>query len=101
MAKYVILTKDAQPQHQDSFTNFLRLEHERTGIGWWRHMDSAWLLDDDIPGHDASWWRMQAKVMMPNSSILVLQVKDGSEWAAYGVTERFEWLTKHLPRLLN
>jgi hypothetical protein len=66
------------------------------GAGWWHWFQFSWIIKDPH-GRDTRWWRDRLGLHLEPNDFVILGVANPSDWAGFGMNDRFGWFFKTWP----
>ena len=88
-SRFVLVVDSASQDEQDKISIYLQTEKS---VGYWHWFRDLWLITDPTGKWSVSSIRDKVREILPNKHTIVFQVESGTNWAGFGINERFKWL---------
>ncbi|MES1934325.1 hypothetical protein T35B1_17051 [Salinisphaera shabanensis T35B1] len=88
--RFILVVDDATKEQRDEITRFFKEQQ----TGYWHWFKDTWLITDISQRWNSVSLRDAIQRLVPGVNTLILKVESGTDWAAFGRKEQFEWLHK-------
>lgn len=86
--RFVVALDSASQEEQDKITNYLKSK----SFGYWHWFRDLWLVTDPTYSWSVAMLRDKLQEQVPGTTMLIVPVENGTQWAGYGSKQSFEWL---------